>query len=250
MLDPDEELAIAERFGVARAQVRRDHLISHLLAVLSAHLADEVLFFGGTALSRSFLPDGRLSEDIDLIALAKRDEVADALQHAVRRGTRREFPGLTWEPALTEVSDVDPAVIRLPDGTTVRVQLLRRTGYPPWPTERRDLVQRYSDAAPAELTIPTLESFAAWKTAAWVDRAAPRDLFDLWLLAGLGALDQGAGALFKRFGPVNRVPGPELFATGVDEERWRRELSGQTRLTVTAEEARLTVAGAWARLAG
>ncbi|GAA1941501.1 nucleotidyl transferase AbiEii/AbiGii toxin family protein [Amycolatopsis minnesotensis] len=249
MLDPDEESAIAERFGVARAQVRRDHLISHLLAVLSANLADEVLFFGGTALSRSFAPGGRLSEDIDLIALTSRGQVAAALDHAVRRGTRREFPGLTWEPALTDVRDVDPAVIRLPDGTTVRVQLLGRTGYPPWPTERRDLVQRYSDATAASLTIPAIESFAAWKTAAWVDRAAPRDLFDLWLLAGLGALDQRAGALFKRFGPVNRLPGPEMFTSGVDEERWRRELSGQTRLTVTAEEARTTVAAAWARLA-
>lgn len=72
MLEPAEEHAVAERFGVARAQVRRDHLISHLLAAISHHLADDVLFFGGTALSRTFAPDGRLSEDIDLIALHNR----------------------------------------------------------------------------------------------------------------------------------------------------------------------------------
>lgn len=38
MLDPQEEAAIAEQFGVARAQVRRDHLISHLLAAISDRL--------------------------------------------------------------------------------------------------------------------------------------------------------------------------------------------------------------------
>ncbi len=59
MLDPVEEVAVAEQFGVAAAQVRRDHLISHLLVALSRSLADEVVFFGGTALARGLVPDGR-----------------------------------------------------------------------------------------------------------------------------------------------------------------------------------------------
>ncbi|MCI2424333.1 nucleotidyl transferase AbiEii/AbiGii toxin family protein [Saccharopolyspora sp. K220] len=80
MLDPDEEQAVAEQFGVARAQVRRDHLISHLLAALSQHLAEQVLFFGGTALSRTFIPEGRLSEDIDLMALGGRRATGEALK--------------------------------------------------------------------------------------------------------------------------------------------------------------------------
>jgi predicted nucleotidyltransferase component of viral defense system len=62
MLDPQERAAFAERFGVADEQVDRDHLISHVLALLAAHLPGEVVFFGGTALARSHLPDGRLSE--------------------------------------------------------------------------------------------------------------------------------------------------------------------------------------------
>lgn len=36
MLDPRELQEIAARFGVDESQVRRDHLISHLLAALSA----------------------------------------------------------------------------------------------------------------------------------------------------------------------------------------------------------------------
>lgn len=99
MLNPDEETAIAEQFGVARAQVRRDHLISHLLAALSAHAADQVVFFGGTALSRTFAPAGRLSEDIDLIAVQGRRTAAELVADCLVRGTRREYPGLVGAAA-------------------------------------------------------------------------------------------------------------------------------------------------------
>ena len=163
MLDPDEETAVADRFGVARPQVRRDHLISHLLAALSARAADRVVFFGGTALSRTFIPDGRLSEDIDLIAVRERRTAAEAVADAMVRGVRREYPGLRWEPLLTAVRDTEPAVLISQDGLTVRVQLLGATGYPPWPTESREIVQRYSDAPPATLTVLTLPSFVAAK---------------------------------------------------------------------------------------
>jgi hypothetical protein len=47
VLDPGEAAAVAERFGVAVVQVRRDHLLSHLLAVLSSRLPEAVVFFGG-----------------------------------------------------------------------------------------------------------------------------------------------------------------------------------------------------------
>jgi predicted nucleotidyltransferase component of viral defense system len=237
MLNPDEEAAIAERFGVARPQVRRDHLISHLLAALSAGAADEVIFFGGTALSRTFAPNGRLSEDIDLIAIGRRREAAELVEACLIRGTRREYPGLRWQPPLTTVRDTEPAVLTSPDGLTVRVQLLSPTGYPPWPTTSQSLVQRYSDAPPAMLKVFTQAAFAASKAVAWFNRAAPRDLFDLWLLAQAGALDSAAAELFARYGPTNARPTVDLFSQAPDEVRWRQELSGQTRLDITAAEA-------------
>ena len=67
----DEATTVAQQFGVALEQVHRDHLISSILAALQAH-AGEVIFFGGTALARTYLPAGRLSEDIDLIAVTDR----------------------------------------------------------------------------------------------------------------------------------------------------------------------------------
>jgi len=227
MLNPDEETAIAEQFGVARAQVRRDHLISHLLAALSAHAADQVVFFGGTALSRTFAPAGRLSEDIDLIAVQGRRTAAELVADCLVRGTRREYPGLRWEPLLTAVRDTEPAVLISPDGLTVRVQLLSATGYPPWPTAPRALDQRYSDAPPATLTVLTQASFVASKIMAWVDRASSRDLFDLWLLARADAIDRSAAQLFARYGQTGKPPTGDLFASAPEETRWHQELSGQ-----------------------
>ncbi|MPY98017.1 MAG: nucleotidyl transferase AbiEii/AbiGii toxin family protein [Actinophytocola sp.] len=165
MLDPAEEHAVAEQFGVALAQVRRDHLISHLLAAISTHLADDVLFFGGTALSRTHAPDGRLSEDIDLISLGNRRTTAETLERTLVRATRREYPGLRWEPPPTSVREATPALLITSEGISVRIQLLSRTGYQPWPNERRSLGQRYSDAPPATLIVPTGDAFAAWKSA-------------------------------------------------------------------------------------
>ena len=74
-MNPDELESVATQFGVARGQVERDHLISHLLGYLSTHFADRIVFIGGTALARTHLVDGRLSEDIDLIAVGSRSEV-------------------------------------------------------------------------------------------------------------------------------------------------------------------------------
>lgn len=143
MLNLDEARSTAEQFGVANAQVQRDHLISHVLAALSDSFADEIIFFGGTALSRTFTPDGRLSEDIDLIALNSRQATAESLERQVVEAVRREFPGIRWEPLLSRVRDDQSAVITTPEGISVRVQLLSRLGYPLWPTVRRALVQRY-----------------------------------------------------------------------------------------------------------
>lgn len=53
MLDRQRLLDMVARFGVAEPQVRRDHLISHLLAALSQHLPDKLLFLRWEPLPRS-----------------------------------------------------------------------------------------------------------------------------------------------------------------------------------------------------
>lgn len=249
MLDPDELNRVAAYFGVADEQVLRDHLISHVLAALSTELASRIIFFGGTALARSVLPDGRLSEDIDLIAVDNRGAVAALMTAAIPRTLRREFPDLAWSPSPIESRDSDSAVLRSPDGLAVRIQLLNATGYPKWPTEQINLIQRYSDAPPARMTIPTVAGFVAAKAVAWYDRTASRDLWDLWALAVRGHLTAEAADLFARLGPTNRRPDPSMYADPPNEDRWQRDLAGQVRLTVSAAEACATVRESWARIA-
>ncbi|ODU06704.1 MAG: hypothetical protein ABS81_04300 [Pseudonocardia sp. SCN 72-86] len=238
---------VAAKFGVAEGQVLRDHLISHILAAISQELADDVVFFGGTALARSLLTEGRLSEDIDLIAAANRSKVAEHLTELLPRALRREFPGLAWDPPPTATRETAPAVLHSPEGALVRIQLLSATGYPRWPTEQVDLYQRYSDAPRARLSVPTAAGFAAAKASAWRDRRASRDLWDLWALAKRGHLDEAAARLYARLGPTNQEPDPDDYLDAPEQRRWERDLGGQVRLTINATEAAEAVALAWRR---
>jgi hypothetical protein len=244
VLSGEELRAVAERFGVGEEQVRRDHLVSHLLAALPV-LAPDVVFFGGTALARTHLPGGRLSEDVDLY-VASRGAAARVLSEGLPRALRREFPGLTWDPALDAVRQSEPALLRSPARLAVRVQLLDAAGYAAWPTEERDVEVRYSDVAPARLRVPTLAAFAGMKTWAWFDRRAVRHLYDLWALAGIGAIDGAAAAAFQR--AVGWPPRADLFDAAPDEAVWRAALGHQTALLPSAAEAIATVRTAFADL--
>ena len=230
-MQPDDVAEVMATFGVAEAQVRRDHAISHILAALSRRHSEELIFFGGTALSRTYLLDERLSEDIDA-ALA------------------RTHGRITWSPGWSRNSAVDPAVAVTPDGIAITIQLLRGAGYEPWPTETREIEQRYRDAPPAILRVPTLQAFAGWKTAAWMDRHAARDLYDLWALDKVGALTAESAALFATHGPTSSPPRSWMFKGAPSAAEWQAQLAGQTRLTVTAAEALEAVRSAWAAAVG
>lgn len=243
----DETFSIAEQFGVAAEQIERDHLISHLLAFLSNTFGDKIYFIGGTALARTHLSDGRLSEDIDLIAIGDRKSVAAELDAALPRSLARTHGRLILDPPLRSVPDTRSAIVRTSGGLTVRIQLLSSRDRIVWPTERRSLVQRYSDAPSAELLVPTLAAFAASKTATWVDRRAPRDLWDLWALTQLGAINDDAARLYRRYGPTNKPPAPSDFINPPTPADWHNQLAGQTRLTVSAQQALTVVHDAWAR---
>jgi predicted nucleotidyltransferase component of viral defense system len=110
------------------------------------------------------------------------------------------------------------------------------------------LVQRYADAPAAELLVPTLPAFAASKTATWVDRHAARDLWDLWALNRMGAIDAAAENLYRRYGPTNQPPAPHDFTTAPTEVDWQNQLAGQTRLTVSPMYALRAVRDAWAQV--
>jgi predicted nucleotidyltransferase component of viral defense system len=236
---------VASRFGVGMEQVRRDHLISHVLAAVSSDVpSDDLVFFGGTALSRTHLADARLSEDIDLIAQIARNDVAEQIERAVRRGIARSHGRPTWEPALTATVGSQPSVLSVADGTSVQVQLLSGDGYS-WPTEVMEMEQRYSDAPPARLRVLTPDAFAAAKLGAWIDRGTPRDLYDLWAMSERGLIGPSALRLFIAHGPFGTPPAAWVFDRVLDEGAWTRALGHQTQLRVSALEAMTVVREAW-----
>jgi predicted nucleotidyltransferase component of viral defense system len=249
-LQPADLAEVMARFGVSEAQVRRDHAISHILATLSRRHRDSVIFFGGTALSRTYLLDERLSEDIDLIAIGHRDDLADVLAADIDAALLRTHGRLTWSPRWSRNSDVEPAVAVTLDGVAINLQLLRGERYEPWPTQMHEIEQRYRDAPPATLRVPTLASFAGWKAVAWIDRGAPRDLYDLWALTKVGALNAESATLFATHGPTGSPPRSWMFTRVPSDADWQAQLAGQTRLTVSAAEALETVRASWAAALG
>lgn len=245
----DEWERVASRFGVDIEQVRRDHLVSHVLAAISVDVpTDDVIFFGGTALSRTHLTDARLSEDIDLIAQAPRGQVAAQIETAIRRGLARSHGRPSWRPALTATTGSESAVLSVRNVTSIQLQLLSGEGYS-WPTEVVEIEQRYSDAGPARLRTLTSAGFAAAKLAVWIDRGASRDLYDLWALNERGLIDAEAQRVFDRHGSFRGPLSAWVFDRAPDEDVWRRALSHQTVLRVTATEALDAVREAWRRAA-
>jgi predicted nucleotidyltransferase component of viral defense system len=246
VLDDEERIAVARQFGVAEEQVVRDHAISHVLAAIAGIGTDEVVFFGGTALSRTHLTALRLSEDIDLIAYGHRGEIGDRIEAAISRQIGRTLGTASFTPHIRETTHPDPAVMQVGD-TRIQIQLLSSEGYPAWPTELVDIEQRYSDAAPARLRVLTPAAFVASKLASWADREAPRDLYDLWALAKAGKVDSEAASVFGRFGPYTSVSKVAFTRVPTDGE-WEAALAHQCVTQVGPEEAARAVRDALASL--
>jgi len=245
-LAQDEVARVMTQFGVSTEQVLRDHAISHVLGALTRmDGVGDLVFFGGTALSRTFLPTLRLSEDIDLLFRGRRADMAARIESAVARGLRRSHGEVTWLPRLVDTAGSDSAVLAVGERIQIRVQLLPGERYPAWPTERRDLVQRYSDAPAASMTTLTAAAFAAAKTVAWIERHAERDLYDLWALGEHGYIDAEAADLFARLGSTGGAVQPWMFDRAPTEKSWQTALAHQGVVRVSAAEALGVVSARW-----
>jgi predicted nucleotidyltransferase component of viral defense system len=246
VLDEDDLLNVQAQFGVSEEQVRRDHAISHALAAISSLDHDTVLFFGGTALSRTHLSGLRLSEDIDLIALGTRSAIAEGMQKVLEKQLRRTLGAPSFTPPLAETRQPDPSVMQV-GSSNIQIQLLSSDGYPHWPTEVVELEQRYRDAPPARVRVLTAAAFVVSKLASWNDRGAPRDLYDLWAMAENGMIDGEAADLFARIGPFTRISGLS-FTSLPSAGQWEAALGHQCLIQVTPAEAVVVVREALAGL--
>jgi predicted nucleotidyltransferase component of viral defense system len=231
-----EVVTWAEQFGVASEQIRRDHFISHVINSLGSVVPD-VRFFGGTALCRTLLEGSRLSEDIDLLDDDPRVTL-DVLREHMVRALRREFPDATWDApfadgdgqaAMLDPSGMDPIKIYVGRiGPDTRA----------WSFEVADVQLRYSDLPPtASVLCPTPSTFAAMKLAAWFDRHAPRDLFDLAGLARRGVLaDPEVSAVFRAATGIPPLVSEFERAPRTTIAAWRTELEMQVRSLMEPQE--------------
>lgn len=220
----------AERFGVSAPQIARDHFISHVLAALGA-LHPGIRFYGGTALCRTYLEGTRLSEDVDLLSPDPR-ALLDVLAEELPRALRREFPNTSWTQLPPE-GDGYAGSFFPPDLSAIKVYVGRDgpdTRF--WEFVETDVHLRYSDVPSTQaMQCPTLSTFAAMKLAAWFDRHAPRDLFDLSGLAALGALaDPEVSRLLKAQTGVGVVDVEITRAPSATIDAWDTELAAQVGL--------------------
>ena len=192
-------------FGVPPDQIHHDYAISRILEAMAPH-SEVFVFYGGTALSRTILDGLRLSEDIDLISVMRRDDTARILDDALRFGLRSRFGTVTATPPLTETRrDTDACVYHI-GPINVQIQLINGDDYAPWPTQMSLINQRYSGIPEISLTTYTAAGFVAAKTSAWCERNTPRDLYDLWALSQRGFINQASADVFKKYGPTGNYP--------------------------------------------
>ena len=226
MIEQSEVEAVAARFGAPDTQIIRDHFISHVLdAIADWPHNDRATFFGGTALCRTWLPDLRLSEDIDLLIDSPTD--GDGLRQHISRRLRREFPNLAWT-RLGAQHQVETWTLAA-DDLEVKVQLAQwRHGWQAIPIVTEAIQLRYSDLPDSvAIRVPTPSGFAAMKLLAWFDRHAPRDLYDLAALADAGHIDGGAVDLVRSLAGYRPGSALERSVPRSVESSWQAELGHQ-----------------------
>lgn len=243
MLDSHEAEKVQSQFGASMAQVLRDHAISHFLWEIQS-LNSEVTFFGGTALSRTYLMDGRLSEDIDLYSPTREalSEELDGLPEKIEQ----EFPQASWEVLPSQVADPGSALLHCGGATRINVQVLdsRTRNWHKIPTRLTPIYQRYSDIPPTQLFVPTFSGFVVMKVLAWYDRRKSRDLFDLDALSHLGPVSKEARIVLAEL--VGHSISIDMLDLGISDN-WSDALSHQTKLRSTEKECRAHLLAWWSQ---
>lgn len=224
MVDTREIDRMAGLLGVSIDQIRRDHLISHVLAAIEAN-APEARFFGGTALNRTLLVNRRLSEDIDLMTPGQSVDLELIIGRRLLSsfGSTRlvEGPRHRWMRTIGLETD---------GGITVRVQFVEfQKADDRWGWAHRPVRLNYSDLPDhATMVVPDDAGFVAMKLAAYLDRHAPRDLYDLAGLADAGAITPGALSRYREATGAVTTSLDYVRLHPTTEIAWHPELAHQT----------------------
>lgn len=105
----------AERMGILDIYIEKDYWVCYALKhIFESAIKDEVIFKGGTALSKCYKFIERFSEDIDLVVLRREKETANQLKNKLRKVTK----------AITE-----PFEEIIIEGITNKLGMIRKIAY-------------------------------------------------------------------------------------------------------------------------
>jgi uncharacterized protein len=178
---------IADAHGVDAKTVERDYVLTHIIAAVGRHSADEGLVFkGGTALRLCYFEDYRYSADLDfsLVAGAERQSTLEAIEQALASVVEQ-----IELPSLALAANGEGVEYEGPLGRPRSVKLDIAADELVEDTTSRPLITRYGDQSVGEIHAYTLKEIAAEKLRCVIQRLQARDLFDLNELLGLSEID-------------------------------------------------------------
>ena len=190
-MDPTQLRRLAGRWRIPLGTVEKEQAMTVVLGVLSSlPSAKHLAFKGGSALRIIYFEDHRLSEDLDFTV---REDVAGDILSGEGRfldAGRRAGVRVTRVHSVRSRRSSKSMAIRYDDmnghGNRIRLEFSLRERVI-LPAEARPIRDPYGvlEGGPG---VPTMDlrEILAEKIRALYMRSAPRDLFDLWILARRG----------------------------------------------------------------
>ena len=171
MIKEDEITQVAKVFGSTVETIRKDHAIRHVLHCLSkiVNKPEEkiVVFYGGTALNRTYFKDFRLSEDIDLI-VESYPQWIETMKAELLTLISYEYNDAMWTSERERTQDgVWTGFLACTQGVEVQIQCVKpraRWEYYLPHLSAASVELRYSDLPTSvEFLVPNSDAFAARK---------------------------------------------------------------------------------------
>lgn len=243
MIPQSEIQRMAARERKQDTVIEKDYIITWvLIALAQSSLKQRLVFKGGTALKKCYLPDYRFSEDLDFTLIGQANEAdlnngfKDVMQRLAKsRGFQFEIQDGKIErrsDSLTfYIEYVGPLQAAL-GGRHIKVDitLVEQLEFE---VLEKVVLSLYSDTLENAETLQaySMEEVLTEKLCALISRTEPRDLYDIDQLFKLGNVDHEAVAM--------AFPAKALFKN-VDTRRLARVLVEKKRPVASMWENRLT----------
>lgn len=245
MIRTAEISKLAHRLGLGDKTIEKDYVLTWvLLAIAVSPLNDILVFKGGTAIKKIYVPDYRFSEDLDFTLITP-----NLLNNDLLAAIEEVFPWLAREANVTlstrkvdEHAGGNPTIYLNyvgPLQADINSRFLKvdisRDEFLVYPVERRTVRASYSDCQmhqPA-LSVYSLEEILAEKLRSLLTRTEPRDLYDIYYLLTNQMVDveQMSFSLAPKFEAKGLVVGDLRTILGrrqsTFQKMWKSRLDGQ-----------------------